>query len=100
MKNPTRRPGWLVAILLTVLLVNLAGCGGTTDPPVATTVMLSPTTLSFSSFGETQQLTATVLDQNGTTISSGASVTWESSSSSVIHEMHRRSLWQVLGSTS
>ena len=63
-------------------LVNLAGCGGTTDPPVAATVMLSPTTLSFSSFGETQQLTPTVADQNGATISD-ASVTWESSSSSV-----------------
>ena len=68
--------------LLTVLLVHLTGCGGTTDPPIATTVTLSPSTLNFSSFGETQQLTATVLDQNGATIS-GASVTWESSGSSV-----------------
>ena len=68
--------------LLTVLLVNLAGCGGTTDPLVATTVLLLPTTLSFSSLGETQQLTATVLDQNAATIN-GASVTWESLSSSV-----------------
>ena len=48
-----------------VLLVSLAGCGGTdspTDPPVATTLTLSSTTLSFSSLGETQQLTATVRD--------------------------------------
>ena len=56
-------------------LVNLAGCGdGGTDPPVAATVTLSSTTLSFGSFGETQQLTTTVLDGNGATISS-ASVT-------------------------
>ena len=56
-------------------LVNLAGCGdGGTGPQVAATVTLSPTTLSFSSFGETQQLTTTVLDGNGATISS-ASVT-------------------------
>jgi hypothetical protein len=64
-------------------LVNLAGCGdGGTDPPIAATVTLSPTTLSFGSFGETQQLTTTVLDGNGATISS-ASVTWESSGPSV-----------------
>ncbi len=68
--------------LLTVLLVSLAGCGGTTDPPIATTVTLSPTTLSFGSFGDTQQLIPTVRDQGGAQIS-GASVTWESSSSSV-----------------
>ncbi len=69
-------------VLLTVLLVNLAGCGGTTDPSVATTVTLSPTTLSFSSLGDTQELTATVRDQDGATIN-GASVTWESLSSSI-----------------
>ena len=71
--------------LLTVLLVSLAGCGGTTDPPIpppAATVTLSLTTLSFGSFGDTQQLIPTVRDQGGATIS-GASVTWESSSSSV-----------------
>ena len=71
--------------LLTVLLVSLAGCGGTTDPPIpppAATVTLSLTTLSFGSFGDTQQLIPTVRDQGGAQIS-GASVTWESSSSSV-----------------
>ena len=68
-----------------VLLVSLAGCGGTdstTDPPVATTLTLSSTTLSFSSLGETQQLTATVRDQTGATMI-GASVAWASSASSV-----------------
>ena len=82
--------------LLTFVLVNLAGCGGTTDPSVATTVILSrwfegtyrtqpdpeATTLSFSSFGDTQQLIATAWDQNGARIS-GAPVTWASSRSSV-----------------
>ena len=76
--------------LLTFVLVNLAGCGGTTDPSVATTVILSrwfegtyrtqpdpeATTLSFSSFGDTQQLIATAWDQNGARIS-GAPVTWD-----------------------
>ena len=50
--------------------------------PVATTVVLTPTTLNFSSVGETQQLTATVRDQNGATMS-GASVTWASSAATV-----------------
>ena len=69
LKKPTHLLG-----LLTVLLVNLAGCGFI-DPSVATTVTLSPTTLSFSRFLETQQLTATVLDENGAEISN-ASLTW------------------------
>ena len=71
--------------LLTVLIVSLAGCGTespTDTVPVATTVILSPTTLTFSWVGETQQLTATVRDQNGSTIS-GAPRTWASSGSSV-----------------
>ncbi len=74
--------------VLTLLLLILAGCDGTesptetTDTPVATTVTLSATTLSFSSLGDTQQLTATVRDQNGATIS-GVPVTWESSASNV-----------------
>ena len=59
----------------------LAACGdGETTPtspptPVATSITLSATSLSFSSVGATQQLTATVKDQNGTTMS-GASVSW------------------------
>ena len=74
-------------VLLTLLLLSLAGCGGTdslTDPvtSVATTVLLSATTLSFSSFGDSQQLTATVRDQNGD-IMSGASVASVSSTSTV-----------------
>ena len=78
--------------VLTLLLLILAGCGGTesptetttetTDTHVATTVTFSATTLSFSSFEDTQQLTATVRDQNGATMS-GAPVTWVSSSSNV-----------------
>ncbi len=49
---------------------------------VAASIVLSPTQLSFSSVGETQQLTATVHDQNGAAIS-GASLTWSSSASTV-----------------
>ena len=73
--------------LLTLLLLSLAGCDGKdspTDPmtSVATTVTLATTTLSFSSFEDTQQLIATVRGQNGAIITE-ASVTWTSSASSV-----------------
>ena len=75
------------------LLVSLSilGCqsdaAGPTDTdaptPVATTLTLSTSALSFSSLGATEQLTATVLDQNGATMS-GASLVWASSASSVV----------------
>ncbi len=75
---------------LALILVSMSSCGGsespteTTDPPtpVATTLTLSPTSVSFSALGATEQLTATVLDQNGATMT-GASVAWTSSLSSV-----------------
>ena len=51
-------------------------------PSFATSITLSATSLSFSSLGATQQLTATVKDQNGATMS-GASVSWATSSASV-----------------
>ena len=76
--------------LLAVLL--LAACGGDSTPtapptptaptPVATSITLSATSLSFSSIGATQQLTATVRDQNGATMS-GASVSWATSATSI-----------------
>ena len=75
------------------LLVSLSilGCGkdaagptgGSAPTPVATTLTLSATALSFSSLGGTEQLTATVRDQTGATMG-GASVTWASSASSVV----------------
>jgi len=77
-------------IRLTAVLLLLA-CGDsgttptsppTTPTPVATSITLSATSLSFSSLGETSQLSATVKDQNGATMS-GASVTWSSSSASI-----------------
>ena len=80
-------------IRLTVVLLLLAcGDGGNspTNPPtpptppspVATSITLSATSLSFSSLGATQQLTATVKDQIGVTMN-GASVSWSSSSTGV-----------------
>ena len=69
-----------------VLLLAAYGDGGTTPTPpatpVATSVTLTATSLSFASLGQTQQLTATIQDQNGSTMS-GASVTWSTSAASV-----------------
>ncbi len=75
--------------LSAVLLLLACGDGGTTPTspptppiPVATSITLSATSLSFSTVGATQQLSATVKDQNGATMS-GATVSWSSSSASV-----------------
>lgn len=72
-------------IQLTVLLL-LAACGdaGPTAPPtpVATLITMLPTSLSFASFGQTRQLTATVKDQNDATMI-GASLSWDTSRSDV-----------------
>jgi len=75
--------------LTALLLLAACGDGGTTPTspptpptPVATSITLSATTLSFASLGATQQLSATVKDQNGATMAS-ASVTWSTSAASV-----------------
>lgn len=81
---------WTGALAATVLILN-AACGGggdtpsTTDPvdpPVATTVNVSPPNAQLASIGATVQLTATVLDQRGQPMA-GVSVTWGSSNASV-----------------
>ena len=74
-------------IRLTAVLL-LAACESPTTgklhgaPSFATSITLSATSLSFSSVGATQQLSATVKDQNGATMS-GATVTWTTSAASV-----------------
>ena len=55
---------------------------GPPEPPVATTVGISPAAVDLSSFGETLQLTAAVVDQNGQTMA-GAPVSWTVSDNSV-----------------
>jgi hypothetical protein len=68
----------LSALLFSLLL---GSCGGEDTPaaptpiPVATSITLSVTSQSFASLGATSQLSATVKDQNGATMS-GATVTW------------------------
>ena len=72
--------------LAAVLLLLACGDEGTTPTapptPIATSITLSAMNLSFSSIGATQQLSATVRDQNGTTMS-GASISWATSAASV-----------------
>jgi hypothetical protein len=75
------------ALLFSLLLWSCGGDGSPTastptPTPVATSITLSPTSLSFTSLGETQQLSATVKDQNGTTMAS-ATVTWATSDAAV-----------------
>ena len=81
------KAGELGAVLFSLLLWS---CGGDSSPtastptptPVATSITLSSTSLSFASLGDTTQLTATVKDQNGATMS-GATVTWATSAAAV-----------------
>jgi hypothetical protein len=78
-----KKPVELGAVVFSLLLWS---CGGDSSPtaststptPVATSITLSATSLSFTSLGATSQLSATIKDQNGATMS-GASVTWSSS---------------------
>ena len=75
---------------LSAMLLSLSSCGGsespteTGDPPTAfaTTLTISPTSAALSSLGATEQLTPTVLDQDGVAIT-GASVAWSSNVSGV-----------------
>ena len=73
-----------------VVLALIAACDGDDGvppteppgPPVATTVSISPASADLSSFGESLQLTAAVVDQNGQTMA-GAPVSWTISDNSV-----------------
>lgn len=56
--------------------------GACTEPIVPTTVTLNLTSVSLTALGATQQLTATVADQNGRTIAD-AVVTWTTNNSAV-----------------
>ena len=82
-------PACTVAVPI-VALVMIFACGGDDEtapteppePPVATSISISPASADFSSFGETLQLTAAVLDQNGQSMA-GASVGWTISDNAV-----------------
>jgi hypothetical protein len=66
-------------VFASLVVTALAACKKDgTSPAVPTSVVLSPTTVSFSSINQTQQLGAAVLDQRGDTMT-GQTITWNSS---------------------
>ncbi|MDE2897401.1 MAG: Ig-like domain-containing protein [Chloroflexota bacterium] len=73
-----------------LVLAPIVACGGDDgaapteppEPPVATTVSISPAAVDLSFLGETLQLTAGIADQNGQAMA-GAPVSWTTSDSSV-----------------
>ncbi|MCH7564913.1 MAG: Ig-like domain-containing protein [Gemmatimonadetes bacterium] len=102
MTHPAARPGTdlsdhrvivvlqSVATILAALM--LVTCGGgdstpTTPPPPptprVTTVVVTPNSATLVTAGETVQLTASALDQNGATMT-GQSFTWSSSDDGVV----------------
>ncbi|MDE2872413.1 MAG: Ig-like domain-containing protein [Gemmatimonadota bacterium] len=80
MVDRTKHWGWRMwagALALTVVTA-AGGCGDDpVDPPVATTITISPGTATFASIGDTVQLSATVQDQYGDDMTD-VSVTWTS----------------------
>jgi hypothetical protein len=70
-------------LLLLVLGLGVAGCGGGTEPRVPTTAALSVSTVSLSAIGQTVQLTATIADQNGDAIGS-PELAWTSANTAVV----------------
>jgi len=63
-------------------VISCGGDDGPSEPRIAATINVSPSSAELSSFGETLQLSASVLDQNGQAIA-GAVVNWASSDNSV-----------------
>jgi protocatechuate 3,4-dioxygenase beta subunit len=78
------RPSRLVALAFLGLVLSSAcsDSGGSDPSPVPTTVTVAPATVTLNAIGATQQLTATVKDQNGAAMS-GQAITWSSSSTAV-----------------
>ncbi|MCH7874402.1 MAG: Ig-like domain-containing protein [Gemmatimonadetes bacterium] len=73
-----------LAAIATVVAVTWSCGDGTTTPPAPqpTTLELSQTIVALDAIGATQQLSATVKDQNGQTMS-GQTVTWSSAAAGV-----------------
>jgi hypothetical protein len=67
-----------------VLLLALSTCKSSSEPLVATTIVLTPsTTVTLAAIGATQSITAVVKDQHGNTLAS-ASVAWSTSDATVV----------------
>ncbi|MCH7991465.1 MAG: Ig-like domain-containing protein [Gemmatimonadetes bacterium] len=64
------------------LCLAASGCGDSVEPRIPTTVVVRPTTLSFSTLLVRKSLIANVIDQNGRTML-GELIRWSTSNSSV-----------------
>jgi hypothetical protein len=73
---PVRRLFGLAALALAF------GCKAATDSPTPTSIAASPDPITLVSIGQTQQITASVKDQNGNTMS-GQTITYSSNASGV-----------------
>ena len=71
-----------VIVLAAAILAANFGCGDPVPPPEPTSITLNLTELTFTSAGETAQLTAQVYDQNGQPMA-GQTVSWSTSASPV-----------------
>ena len=79
-----RRPifAWQTTRLL-ILLLGLSACGGGgTEPSVPTDITVDPASVSFTAIGQTEQLSPTVVDGQGTPLPDEP-VSWSSSNSAV-----------------
>jgi hypothetical protein len=88
---PNRRSVPTLVVALTLAFASCEGASEVCDPtdplcgsptPVPTTVTVSPPDVTFSAIGETQQLTASVLDQSGNAITNPPLI-WSSDNESV-----------------
>lgn len=78
---PKSNPAFRAAIALLALAAGVTSCGVLeSEDPVPTSIEISPGNPNLDAIGATQQLTATVRDQNNNAIS-GASVTWSAGGS-------------------
>jgi hypothetical protein len=77
-----RRRRFRVSLLLGSLLVGACGGSGPTETQTPGNISLSPTAVALDAVGKTQQITAVVTDQSGTTIAS-PSITWSSDNTAV-----------------
>lgn len=94
-KGEMSRSRWVWILPVGLVAVGVFACGGDGDgtgpapppppppppPPVATTVEVSPASVTLTSIGQTATFNARVLDQNGAVMT--ATVTWTSNAPSV-----------------
>ncbi len=75
----------LLSFAAAAVSLTCSSSDGTVEPPVPTTLQLTPTTRAFTGLGQTQQFAATVFDQRGDSMAgAGVGVTWSSSSTGIV----------------